>query len=377
MPKPPRSVLLVATRQIGDVLLVTPLLRSLRRTWPDAVIDVLVYTNKGGMLEGNPDCSAVIETDEHPDWRGYRKLLRRIAGRYDLAVTTQANDRGHIYAWIAGRRRVGLIPDLSFAASLKRLSCAAWEVLDNVAVHTVVQNLRLADALGIARDYTVVPPRCADADKRVAAALPWGVGEPYAILHPLPMWHYKRWTQSGWARLIEALRSRGLKVALTGGPGEEERAYCEALANASDVVALAGKLPFGALPELIGHARVYVGPDTALTHLAAACGTPTLAIYGPSNPVKWGPWPAAAAGDASAWDPSPYVMLARPWQRRGNVLLLQGPQPAEREACVPCREEGCDRHKRSSSQCLETLSPEAVVAALDALLEPIPPLTRA
>ncbi len=361
----PKSILLVATRQIGDVLLVTPLLRSLRLAFPTAVIDVLVYTNKGGMLEGNPDCDAIIESDEHPDWRGYWNLLRRITRRYQLAVTTQANDRGHIYAWIAGRRRVGLVPDLASQSSWKRRSCAAWTVLDNIATHTVVQNLRLADELGIARDYTVIPPRCADAERRVADLLPWNIGDAYAVLHPLPMWHYKRWTRSGWVGLIDALRERGFKVVLTGGPGDEERDFCAGLAQGMDVIELAGKLPFGALPELLRRARLFVGPDTALTHLAAACGTPTLALYGPSNPVKWGPWPVAGR-----YEVSPYTMLDRPWQRRGNVLLLQGVQPDDRAPCLPCREEGCDRHKRSASACLDDLPLEQVVSALDALLQP-------
>jgi heptosyltransferase-3 len=112
--KSPKSILLVATRQIGDVLLVTPLLRSLRLAYPNAVIDVLVYTNKGGMLEGNLDCNSVIESDEHPNWQGYWRLLRRITKRYDLAITTQANDRGHMYALIAGRKRIGLLPIYHF-----------------------------------------------------------------------------------------------------------------------------------------------------------------------------------------------------------------------------------------------------------------------
>ncbi|MFZ1908708.1 MAG: LPS core biosynthesis protein, partial [Burkholderiales bacterium] len=115
----PRSLLLVAIRQIGDVLLATPLLRSLRQAYPDAVIDVLVYSDKGGMLEGNPDCNDVIAVDEHPDLRGTLRLLRRIYRRYELALTVQATDRAHFYAWLAAGRRVGLVPDLGPASAWK------------------------------------------------------------------------------------------------------------------------------------------------------------------------------------------------------------------------------------------------------------------
>ena len=359
----PRSLLLVAIRQIGDVLLATPLLRSLRRAWPDAVIDVLVYSDKGGMLEGNPDCNEVIAVDEHPDLRGTLRLLRRIFRRYDLALTVQATDRAHLYSWLAAGRRVGLVPDLGPASAWKRRSCTAWAALDNVGTHTVAQNLVLADLLGIARCYEVVPPRSADAERELAA-LPLAAGEPIALLHPFPMWHYKRWTREGWEALIAWLRGRGLRPLLTGGPQAEELAFCAALAASTGALDLAGKLRFGSLEALLRRARLYIGPDTSVTHLAAACGTPTLALYGPSNPVKWGPWPQACEAAQS-----PYGMLARPWQGSGNVLLLQGIQPLDLGHCVPCREEGCDKHKASFSRCLTEMPAEPVIEAAAALLE--------
>jgi heptosyltransferase-3 len=359
----PRSLLLVAIRQIGDVLLATPLLRSLRRAYPEAAIDVLVYSEKGGMLEGNPDCNEVIAVDEHPDLRGTLRLLRRIFRRYDLALTIQATDRAHLYSWLAAGRRVGLVPDLGAASAWKRRSCASWAALDNVDTHTVAQNLVLADLLGIPRCHEVVPPRDAGAERELAA-LPLAAGEPIAVLHPFPMWRYKRWTREGWEALIAWLRARGLQVVLTGGPEPEERAFCAALAADTGALDLAGRLPFGVLAALLQRARLYVGPDTSVTHLAAACGTPTLALYGPSNPVKWGPWPKGCDAEHS-----PYRMLARPWQRSGNVLLLQGIQPLDLGQCVPCRGEGCDKHKASFSRCLTEMPAEPVIEAAAALLE--------
>lgn len=362
---PPSAVLLVATREIGDVLLTTPLLRSMRRAWPLARIDVLVYRHKGGMLEGNPDCNAVIESDEHPDRAGYQRLLRRLFRRYDLAVTTQANDRGHLYSLLAARRRVGLIPDLSWQSAWKRALCASWSLLDNVYTHTVLQNLMLAERLGITPRHEVVPPTGAEEDLERRLPLAWRTATPYAVLHPYPRWRYKRWTDAGWRALLQNLAKRGWRVVLTGGPDPEEREYCATLATQWPGVAisLAGSIGFGALAHLLRKAGVYVGPDTATTHLAAACGTPTLALYGPSNPVKWGPWPANGVSSAGLCTPSPWVMTTAHWQRVGNVLLLQGAGE-----CVPCREEGCDRHRNSDSLCLTTLPAARVIAALDSLL---------
>ena len=350
----PDSILLVATRQIGDVLLTTPLLRSLRRAYPAAAIDVLVYTDKGGMLAGNPDCREVIETDEHPDFKGYLRLLRRVLRRYDLAVTVQANDRGHALAWLAGRRRVGIVPDRTRRSAWKRGSCARWTVLDNVYTHTVVQNLRLTDALGIPRCHEVVPP----SPRALASDMIPSV--PYAVVHAFPMWRYKRWVREGWVALLRHLRERDLRVVLTGGPAAEEREFCSGLAAefGSDVTNLAGALDFGSISALLRGAACFIGPDTAVTHQAAACGIPVVAIYGPTNPVKWGPWPVACTQD-----PSPWQMRQHPWQQSGNVILVQG--IAE---CLPCREEGCERHKQSYSRCLDDLPAQVVCDAVDTAL---------
>jgi heptosyltransferase III len=347
----PRTILVVATRRIGDVLLVTPLIRSLARAYPSAAIDVLVFAGKAAVLEGNPDCREVIEVAELATRGEHTRLARRIFRRYDLALATQQSDRSHAYAWLAAGRRVGLVPDRSWASLWKRLSCEAYELLDDVDTHTVVQNLRLADRLGIARQYEVVPPR---------AGREAGFEQPYAVVHPLALYAYKSWTSQGWKDLIGWLRDQGLHVVLSGASAEE-RAYCAALATEAGVTDASGRFSLAELAQLIKGARLFVGPDTSVTHIAAAAGTPTLALFGPSNPVKWGPWPAGATDD-----PSPWRMLGR--QRKGNVVLLQGVQPADLGQCLPCRLEGCERHLGSASRCLTEMSAVPVIAAARELL---------
>ncbi len=348
------KILVLALRRLGDVLLATPLVRSLRLAYPAATIDVLVYAGTEGILEGNPDCSNVIAVDPYPDRAGYVRLLRRMGRSYDLALTTQANDRSHLYAWLFARRRVGLVPDLRWSSAWKRVSCSAYALLDDTNTHTVLQNLVLADLLGIARSYEVVPP-----ESQPAPDLPSG---PYAVLHPYPNFNYKQWTSEGWKGLIAWLRGQGLNIVLTGGPAASEKAHNTALASGGGMVNLTGKLAFGALSALYRGARLYVGPDTSTTHLAAACGTPTLALFGPTNPVKWGPWPAGHSGD------NPWQRRARPWQRAANVILLQGVQPVDLGRCVPCHLEGCERHVRSFSRCLVEMPADPFIAAAAELL---------
>ena len=118
---------------------------------------------------------------------------------------------------------------------------------------------------------------------------------------------------------------------------------------------LDGQLDWPQLAGLLAQARVYVGPDTSVTHLAAAAGCPTVAVYGPTDPRLWGPWPAG--GLDSAWD------AAGTLQRRGNVWLVQNPLP-----CVPCQLEGCERGLDSYSCCLDEIAAERVIAAATSAL---------
>jgi heptosyltransferase-3 len=96
-----------------------------------------------------------------------------------------------------------------------------------------------------------------------------------------------------------------------------------------------------------------------VTHLAAAAGCPTVALFGPTDPRLWGPWPAG--GLHEMW------RAAGPIQRRGNVWLVQHAQP-----CTPCQKEGCERHLDSHAACLDELSVAEVLAAVDQALGEAP-----
>jgi heptosyltransferase-3 len=358
-------ILLIATRQIGDVLLVTPLLRSLRRAYPQAEIDVLVYANKGGMLVGNPDYSRLISVSEHPTFKEYRILFTQIFRRYDLAISTLAGDRPLVYALLAAPIRVALVPEYRWQDFWKRLFIQRYTVFDNVFTHTVNQNLRLADLLNIPKYYEIVVPQHQEDCARLDEQIPFAWREQaFVVLHLLPMWKYKRWTLTGWSVLAQALNQQNLQIVLTGGNAPEEHAFlAQALEHfPKNTVNLAGKLSFSAVATLLKACCLYIGPDTAVTHLAAATGIPTLALYGPTNPMKWSPYPFGYAEDTP-----PFAHKGT--QRVNNVLLLQ----ADGE-CVPCHEEGCDRHKQSDSRCLQNLEAQRVIMAAWELLGKTHPL---
>lgn len=348
MALPSRARILVAAlRRLGDVLLTTPLIRSLRRAWPDATIDALVFADTAGILDGNPDLNRIVTMPPRPSAAQSLALALKLWRRYDLAVSTQRGDRPTFFAILAGRRRAGPV-EATFNGRLKRAFLDRG-VLHAAGVHRVEEMLRLADALGIARVPEVVAPLSRDVD-----ALP---DRGYAIIHAAPMFRYKQWTANGWRALAAWLAERGLDVIATGGPAASERRYLDMVwgEGTPPVRRLDSNLSWPQLTGLLAQARLYVGPDTSVTHLAAASGCPTVALYGPTDPRLWGPWPAG--GLDTVWEAAGKI------QRRGNVWLVQNSLP-----CLPCQAEGCERRLDSYSQCLEELTPQHVIAALDAAL---------
>lgn len=340
----PQRILVVALRRLGDVLLTTPLIRSLKRAYPDAMIDVLVFEGTQGILQGNPDIASVIAMPERGGIAASFALLTKLWRRYGLAISTQSGDRPTFYAWAAGRTSTGFAEGTGALARLKR-AMLTHPVEIVPGTHRVTEVLRLATALGIAPVAEVIAPQGA------SAAAP---ARPYAVIHASPMYRYKRWTDEGWRVLAPALAARGLAVVATGGPADKDE--LDAIWSARpDVMRLDGALPWGELAALIRGAAVYIGPDTSVTHIAAATGTPTVALYGPTDPRLWGPWPAG--GLDPVWNAAGKI------QTRGNVWLVQNPLP-----CLPCQQEGCLRRRDSHSQCLDELPVTQVLEAVDAAL---------
>jgi heptosyltransferase-3 len=344
LPPNPR-VLVVVLRRLGDVLLATPLIRSIKRAFPRATIEALVFAGTEGILSGNPDLVGVVAIPQHPSARENLALLLRLTQRYDLALSTQAGDRPTTLARIAGRKSAGPIEGIGIGAAVKRAALSFSYATDRNR-HRVLDVLRLAELLGIPAQSEIVCP---------SGTLPPGIvpPQPFAVVHASPMYTYKRWTMAGWRGLAATLRERGLATLVSGGEGD--RQYLDAILGGSDVARLDGKLGWPQLAAALAAARVYIGPDTAVTHLAAATGTPTVALYGPTDPRVWGPWPRGG--------------LDRPWaaagtiQQRGNVWLVQNPLP-----CLPCGQEGCQRRLNSYSQCLDELSTNQVMVAVDQAL---------
>lgn len=357
-PEQPRSVLVVVTRRIGDVLLATPLMRSLKLAWPGTAVDALVFDGTQGAIAANPDVRRVHTIPQRPGPLQHLAFVLRLARRYDLALSLVPGDRPTLYAYLAGRWRAGLLL-ATRKERWKRRFLHRWIAFDERDTHTVLMHLALAEAVGIAPRREVVVAWNADDERQVDALLAGNGALPLAVLHPFPKYNYKMWRGNAWIETAQWLAAHGYRIVLSGGPDAAERDYVRDLARAMPAAALdlAGKLTLGGTGCLLSRAALYVGPDTAVTHMAAALGVPTIALYGPTDPVKWGPWPRDYQGSGN------------PWRRLGDqsvgrVRLIQGAA-----ACAPCGHEGCGRHIASFSDCLQQMSAAKVIAAIESLLK--------
>jgi heptosyltransferase-3 len=354
-----KNVLIIATRQIGDTLITTPLIATAKKIWPKAQIDFFGYENSLSMLSGNADIYQLISTHPKLSLIDYLKQFIKLFKRYDLAIITQPSDRAYIYGLIAAKYRIGIIPvEPKLNWWKKKISLHNIEV-DYFHQHVITEKLRLlepfvADEELFGHSISVKPPSPANLPSEIQSQL----SESFVVIHPTPLTAYKRWPLANWIELIESL-SKTYQIVLSGAPIAQDRELNQAIIDLlsdsakKNILNLDGRLKLDQLGTLLRQAKLYIGVDTSVTHLAASCTTPTITLFGATPPTNFGPWPNGFSGK------QPYVLKARS-QKVGNVTILQGPGD-----CVPCRKAGCEDKVDSRSDCLINLPVNAVLEAVD------------
>jgi len=369
----PKKVLFIATRQIGDVLVTTPLISKARELWPNAQFHFLGYKGKLDMLKGNPDIAEIIETSDRPGFGEYLSLFNKLFQRYDLAFVTQPSDRAYLYGLVAAFHRVGVLgghPQGKLANKSHQQN--AWKKLismhnvdvDYFSQHVITEKLRLLEVFFrnpaelFSKPIDVTPPIGQALTPIIASQLT----QPYVVIHPGPLTAYKRWPLAHWQYLIADLVRRGYQVVLSASPAKQDLQLNHDILSlltpeiCEKVIDTAGKLSITQAGSLLRGAALYIGVDTSITHLAAACNTPTITLFGATPPTNFGPWPNGFIGK------QPYQLRARS-QTVGNITILQGPGE-----CVPCRKAGCLDRADSNSECLDLLEPAQVIEAIEKLL---------
>jgi len=283
-------LLLVKTSSLGDVIHNLPVASDIRRRFPEAEIDWVAEEGFAEAPRLHPAVRSVIPVAMRrwrkapfapPTWReigAYRRAVR--ADFYDAIVDAQGLVKSALLAALARGRRFG------HAAPREDLAALAYDIAIDVPrdLHAVTRNRRLAaSALGYALDDLPL-------DYGIAAApieVDWLPSGDYAVLLTATSRADKEWPEEDWRALGMALLATGLRCVLPGGSAvERERAA--RLANGIGRAVAAPPMSLTELAGLMAGARLVVGIDTGLVHLAAALARPTLALYCASDPAKTG-----------------------------------------------------------------------------------------
>ncbi len=343
------NILVLQLGDIGDVVLTSPSLRAIKEAYPDARVTVLVRKSYGSLLEADPHVSGIVEVSKGRGklaelGKENLRLVRELrAAKHDLAIDLRTGDRGALLAWLSGApvRVVRRWPDAPFWHRLAFTHPVEPAWTERPVHPGGDQSLRILRAIGVDTQDTRPRLYVSDTDReRVRALLAQdGVAQHprFVTSNPFSRWKYKEWGYDKWAALLDRLwAERGLPAVLIGS--REEAAAAEGIARgrAGPVANLAGKTTLGELAALVSLSSLHLGVDSAAPHIAAAVGTPTVTIFGPSN------WKAWTVEDAT------------------HRIARSG------KPCVPCNDKGCEGTERSL--CLEELGVAEVAELAEEVL---------
>lgn len=278
------SILVIGPRWVGDMVMAQTLFSALKQVHPDAAIDVMAPAWAGPLLARMPEVRAWIDAPfarKKLELGLRRRIGRGLAGRYDRAIVMQGNWKAALVPWFAGiRRRSGYRGEMRFGLlndvvplppDLKRRTAEAFFRLAGGGA------FRMPRLAVDAANQTVLLGRNGLARGDFAAFMPGAEFGPA-----------KRWPAEKYAELARTLMAGGLPVALLGSAND--RAVTDAIARlAPGAVDLAGRTRLEDAVDLLAAAQVAVTNDSGLMHIAAAVGTPVVAVYGSTSPENTPP----------------------------------------------------------------------------------------
>lgn len=296
VPTLPRTILIVKPCCLGDVLLTTPLVATIRASFPQALITYAVGSWSRPMVATNAHVDAAITLPDRWTPGAFLATLRELRRRrFDLVFVPERSPRYTILVWLAGIPvRIGLDSQGRGFAYTQRVP------VTSIVMHEADLYSRLAEAAGLPQPpkrlfFFPDPPAVQRAAQRIAAL---GVSTGLLIVlhpgggqNPGMTLHRKRWLPARWALVADELRQRhAATIVLVGGPGDEAAVTAVATAMREPATTIVQRWDWGELGALIQQADLFLGHDTGMMHLATAVGTPTVAVFGPSDPQVYGPY---------------------------------------------------------------------------------------
>ena len=341
-PNQPGRILVIRTDRIGDTLLSTPALSALRERYPASRIAMLVTPYTQQVIAGHPALDGTLIDDRtglHRGLAGFLRLAKTLRNEcFDTAIVLHPTLRLALLCLLCGiPTRVGT----GYRAYSFLFNRRVYEHRKDARRHEVALNLSLVFALTgeVAKPepILIIPDEAHNViTKRLGK---WGIGpdEPVVTLHPGSGGSARSWPAASYARLGQKLMDMGIRVVLTGGPGERPLVEGIAVTMTPPPFVTVDDLTIKELAALLAKSRLCITNSTGPLHMAAAVKTPTVALFcpiTPCSPTRWGPY-----GD-------------------GHVVM----QP-DVPACPKCIETACPYF-----DCMERISVDSVFQAAQEIL---------
>lgn len=340
-----RRVLVVRLRSIGDTVLTTPSLFALRRFLPETQIDMLLEDWVAPVLEGSDLVDRVIAIARDSTTARARVARELRASRYDVVYNLHGGTTATLLTRASGaKHRVGF-EHYRYARLHTAVAPSALEIWQRPSLHSAEQQLALIGWTGVpVTDRPLTRLAVTESsllsifDKlRAAGFEDSSEAKPFAVIHPTAAFDTKQWATENFARVAEELTARGLTPVAIVSPREAQVVELLIKQSSARVIGLSD-LSLPEVTALASHARLFVGNDSGIAHIAAAAGAPCIVVFGSSNTAHW-----------------------RPWTTRPNEVVR------EEMPCQPCHGYFCAEFEKP--ECILRVPVERVVGAIDRILK--------
>lgn len=358
-----RTILIIKFKHIGDVLLSVPAVKAVKQVFPEAEISYLLNDETAQMIEGLPYVNEVLRLNRGRGFLSQLSLLVRLRRKgFDMTIDLSGGgDRGALWSFLTGARyRIGTLPAGKKGMMGKTYLYTHAAQTPDVRQHSVIRDLEIVRPFGIdTRDLAVdfvVPDEVAASVHNKLAEKGVVQGEGYVVVHPTSRWLFKCVDDAVMAECIDRLEvDFGLRAVVTCGPAQVELDRLSGVLGhcRTHPVVFPGELNLKELGAVLAGACLYIGVDSAPSHLAAAMNVPSLVLFGPTGAYNWGPWT-----DEAGENPYP---LRKGIQRAGRHVVLQ-----QDWACVPCGKAGCEGTR--VSDCLIQLTSDQILSEVSRML---------
>jgi lipopolysaccharide heptosyltransferase II len=303
----PERILVIRLDLIGDLVLSMVLVRVLRRTYPEAELDLISVPASAKVIEGDPDVTRLLGYDPNiwrrpkalfrrQNWRELRALLKTLRGReYDLAISVFGKWAAVLAALSGAKRTLGFAREGFPGLMTDGVSGRHWTPSEKK--HEVDYCLELARAAGATVQeedrypHLYVQERAAREIEQILAAHNVQPERPLIACHvSANNGQSKRWPVPYWAKLLDRLmREESAYIVLTGASSDLPLIEKITARMREQPITLAGKTSLNQLAALLKRADLLISGDSGPMHMAGAVGTPLIAIHGPTDPALSGP----------------------------------------------------------------------------------------